>query len=92
MSNDRSQTSTRHSQCLPHADGEMTQGETMSPETRSAVAAGKVLTKTQYREYVEHEARAAGLRSTAEATERLNRDEPPANYREMRVRMLLAQL
>lgn len=68
------------------------QGATMSPETRTALATGKRLTKTQYREFVDHEAQRAGLKGFDDAVARVRHDVPPANYREMRVRMLLAQL
>ncbi len=60
----------------------------MSPDTRAAIEAGRALNKTQFREYIEAEAKAAKIRGGADAAiSRAQGDVEPANYRETRLRL-----
>lgn len=60
----------------------------MSPDTRAAIANGKPLNKRQFREYIEYEAKQAGIKGGAdEAIKRAERGASEHNYREMRLRL-----
>lgn len=46
---------------------EVTMGATMSPDTQAAIKSGRPLTRRQFREFIDHEARAAGFKDADDA-------------------------
>jgi hypothetical protein len=63
----------------------------MSPETQAALNSGRPLNKTQFREYIEAEAKAAHISGGADgAIRRAKQGKEPLNYREMRLRLSIS--
>jgi len=64
------------------------QGEiAMSPDTRAAIEAGRPLNRRQFHEFIDHEAKAAGMPSADAAISRARSGVEPSGYREMRLRL-----
>jgi hypothetical protein len=62
----------------------------MSPETRAALDAGRALTKAQFREYIDDQARSAGIYGGAdEAIKRAREHVPAMSFAEERIRILI---
>jgi hypothetical protein len=60
----------------------------MSPELKRALEGGGELTREQFREYIDHEAKAARIRGGGDvAIKRAQDGKDPASYREMRLRL-----
>lgn len=60
----------------------------MSPTTRAAIEAGRPLNRRQFREFIDDEAKKAGIRGGAdEAIKRVESGVTARNYREIRLRL-----
>ena len=60
----------------------------MSPELQAAIKAGVPLTRPQFKEYIDCEAKSASIRGGAdEAIKRAQEGAEPRNYREMKLRL-----
>ena len=65
----------------------------MSPELREALDMGRILTRAEYREYIDCEARSAGIRGGAdEAIARAKASTPAVSFAEERIRILISSV
>jgi len=64
----------------------------MTAALKAALKTGKPLKRELFCEYLDTEARDAGLHGVQDAIKRAKMDVPPRNFREMRIRLLLSQI